>query len=387
MFILALLLPFLGFLIATGLGRWTGKKGAALMSSLFMVLTVIVNLYIWNYVFLGKSEVWLHLYNWIAIDFIHIPIDLVFDSITANMLVVVTSISALVHIYSVSYMKEDPVKCFGKALNKWDKLSNSGDTLKLIIPNHGIKAVSGWSNYPCTVTSYKIGENQMGYRGSKSEKVFWLVFLLILPSFLVVSFVAGYRPELTITNILDFSDETYITTAVAMFYSNADKEKIKILLDNQEKSGIYRWTNKKTGKCYIGSSTNLRNRLRNYYNINYLLRTKGIINDALLKYGYGDFSLEILEYCDPAKCFSREQYYMDRHNPEYNILKRAGSFTGYTHKIEAIAKIRHHLMGNKHAVNAKGRKRAEGAGSPSVPISVFDQKTGESKAFNSIFDE
>jgi len=77
MFILALLLPFLGFLIATGLGRWTGKKGAALMSSLFMVLTVIVNLYIWNYVFLGKSEVWLHLYNWIAIDFIHIPIDLV----------------------------------------------------------------------------------------------------------------------------------------------------------------------------------------------------------------------------------------------------------------------------------------------------------------------
>jgi len=108
MFILALLLPFLGFLIATGLGRWTGKKGAALMSSLFMVLTVIVNLYIWNYVFLGKSEVWLHLYNWIAIDFIHIPIDLVFDSITANMLVVVTSISALVHIYSVSYMKEDP---------------------------------------------------------------------------------------------------------------------------------------------------------------------------------------------------------------------------------------------------------------------------------------
>ena len=49
------------------------------------------------------------------------------------------------------------------------KLSNSGDTLKLLIPSHSRKAMSGWTNHPCTVTSYKIDENQMGYRGSKSD--------------------------------------------------------------------------------------------------------------------------------------------------------------------------------------------------------------------------
>jgi hypothetical protein len=52
---------------------------------------------------------------------------------------------------------------------KWVKLSNSGDTLKLIIPNYNWKIISGWSNYSGMVTSYKMNENEMGYRGSKSD--------------------------------------------------------------------------------------------------------------------------------------------------------------------------------------------------------------------------
>jgi hypothetical protein len=52
---------------------------------------------------------------------------------------------------------------------KWEKLSNSGDTLKLLIPSYWLIPVSGWSNYPCMVISQKMSENEMGYRGSKSE--------------------------------------------------------------------------------------------------------------------------------------------------------------------------------------------------------------------------
>ena len=49
------------------------------------------------------------------------------------------------------------------------KLSNSGDTLKLFIPSQGRKVLSGWINYPGMVTSKKMIETEMGYRGSKSE--------------------------------------------------------------------------------------------------------------------------------------------------------------------------------------------------------------------------
>ena len=65
-------------------------------------------------------------------------------------------------------MSEDPAECFGKRF-KWDKLSNSGDILKLLVPSHSRKAMSGWTNHPCTVISLKIDENQMDNRGSKSE--------------------------------------------------------------------------------------------------------------------------------------------------------------------------------------------------------------------------
>jgi hypothetical protein len=51
----------------------------------------------------------------------------------------------------------------------WVKLSNSGKTLKLLIPSYSWKAISGWINHSCMVISQKITEKEMGNRGSKSD--------------------------------------------------------------------------------------------------------------------------------------------------------------------------------------------------------------------------
>jgi len=48
------------------------------------------------------------------------------------------------------------------------QLSNSGDFLKLIIPSYILNFISGWSNHSGMVISYKINENEMDNRGSKS---------------------------------------------------------------------------------------------------------------------------------------------------------------------------------------------------------------------------
>jgi len=45
---------------------------------------------------------------------------------------------------------------------------------------------------------------------------------------------------------------------------------------------------------------------------------------ALIKYGYPWFKLEILEYCNSFVLISKEEYYIDCLNLEYNI-KTAGS--------------------------------------------------------------
>ena len=98
-----------------------------------------------------------------------------------------------------------------------------------------------------------------------------------------------------------------------------------ILKDNAGKSGIYMLTNKLTGDIYVGQSIDLRKRFLNYFNLSYLSRRNElIICRAIIKYGYSNFSITILEYCDKCDLDIREQHYFDVLNPKYNIQKIAG---------------------------------------------------------------
>ena len=130
------------------------------------------------------------------------------------------------------------------------------------------------------------------------------------------------------------------------FYEDAYSMKKSIIKDNKNKSGIYKWTNKLTNDIYIGQSVDLSKRFIRYFNLSYL-KNRGtlIISRALIKYGYSNFSLEILEYCNIPDLTEREQYYLDTLNPRYNTLKIAGSSLGRKHSEEAKAKISKALKG------------------------------------------
>jgi hypothetical protein len=112
---------------------------------------------------------------WLETIYLNVEWCLIFDSLTVSMLLPVMIISALVQLYSLGYMSADPAICFGKTLIG-NKLSNSGEVLKFMIPSFHRKVICGWSNYPCMVTIHKIDENQIDDRGSKSK-------LIILVSF------------------------------------------------------------------------------------------------------------------------------------------------------------------------------------------------------------
>jgi len=79
-------------------------------------------------------------------------------------------------------------------------------------------------------------------------------------------------------------------------------------------------------KKYVGSSIDLKRRLLEYYNVNRMLNEKSMaINVALLKYGYTNFSLTILEFCEKDSLMSREKHFFEIYSPEYNLLKTPGS--------------------------------------------------------------
>jgi len=110
-----------------------------------------------------------------------------------------------------------------------------------------------------------------------------------------------------------------------------------------------------TGMSYIGNAINLARRLGTYFSLGYLnkelLKGNSRIYNGLLKYGYSNFTLDILEYCEPNVLIEREQYYIDLLKPEYNILKVAGNRLGFKHSkatLEKMSGINNHFFGKTH---------------------------------------
>lgn len=82
-----------------------------------------------------------------------------------------------------------------------------------------------------------------------------------------------------------------------VIYNNPSEIKGLIIKQNKNKSGVYRWVKKDSGKNYIGSSSMLNDRFRRYFNHSYLSSSKrgaSLICKALFKYGFAGFRLEIL---------------------------------------------------------------------------------------------
>jgi group I intron endonuclease len=79
------------------------------------------------------------------------------------------------------------------------------------------------------------------------------------------------------------------------------------------------------------------------------------ICSALQKYGYSNFSLVILEYCDPSECLARENHFLASLKPEYNIAKDAQApFFNRLHTPETKAKMSEAQAGRNHTPETRG---------------------------------
>lgn len=94
--------------------------------------------------------------------------DLWYKPYYINISLVIFTIGFLFKVSAAPFHFWSPGKRCGKSLFRV-KLSNSGDTLELMIPSYNWKVICGWSNYSCTVISHKNPKKEAGYRGSKSD--------------------------------------------------------------------------------------------------------------------------------------------------------------------------------------------------------------------------
>lgn len=108
MYLLIVLLPLLGFCSAAGFGRFLGFRGAALVTTLCVASSAILSCIAFYEVGLCGSPCYIRCAPWFVSEMFDASWGFLFDSLTVVMLVVITGVSTLVHMYSVSYMSADP---------------------------------------------------------------------------------------------------------------------------------------------------------------------------------------------------------------------------------------------------------------------------------------
>ena len=102
--------PLLGFLIAGLFGRKIGDLVSQVFTSSLVGLSAIISCY-YLYLFISGSEALnFVIFNWISSGSLNLNWSIYIDALTAVMLVVVTVVSFLVHVYSIGYMSHDPDK-------------------------------------------------------------------------------------------------------------------------------------------------------------------------------------------------------------------------------------------------------------------------------------
>lgn len=101
-------LPLLGFLIAGIFGRVIGVRASQIVTSGLLVVSAVLSIIVFPQVTFGGVTEHVHILTWIDSGSFEADWRLRIDALTAVMLVVVTSVSALVHIYSIGYMSHDP---------------------------------------------------------------------------------------------------------------------------------------------------------------------------------------------------------------------------------------------------------------------------------------
>ena len=105
-----LFLPLLASITSGFFGKFIGDRSSEIITSLFVSISALLSLFLFYQVIVNNYESNIVVAAWINSGTLNVNWSIKVDALSSVMLVVVTLVSALVHIYSISYMSHDPHK-------------------------------------------------------------------------------------------------------------------------------------------------------------------------------------------------------------------------------------------------------------------------------------
>ena len=108
--ILILALPLLASIISGFFGKYIGDRNSEIVTSLLVSISAILSILVLYEVIFNQFEDNIIIATWINSGTLNVNWSMKIDPLSSIMLVVVTLVSSLVHIYSIGYMSHDPHK-------------------------------------------------------------------------------------------------------------------------------------------------------------------------------------------------------------------------------------------------------------------------------------
>ncbi|MHB1273852.1 MAG: NADH-quinone oxidoreductase subunit L [Rhodanobacter sp.] len=103
------LAPLVGCLLAGFLGRYLGRAGSHSVTILGVAISCALSFYVlYQLTVGGAAEYNQNIYTWFQIGPFNASVGFLVDRLTAMMLVVVSFVSLVVHLYTIGYMHDDP---------------------------------------------------------------------------------------------------------------------------------------------------------------------------------------------------------------------------------------------------------------------------------------
>ncbi|HUX82088.1 MAG TPA: NADH-quinone oxidoreductase subunit L [Halothiobacillus sp.] len=188
--------PLFGGILAGLFGRQLGRSGAHTVTIIGVAIAFALSLYsFYAHVWGGLPTFNEAVYTWAASDTFHFDIGFMIDHLTVLMMVVVTAVSLMVHIYSIGYMQDDPgYQRFFSYISLF-----TFSMLILVMANNLLQLFFGWE--AVGLVSYLL----IGFWYKKETAIFANLKAFIVNRIGDFGFLLGIAAILMYTNTLDYA--------------------------------------------------------------------------------------------------------------------------------------------------------------------------------------
>jgi NADH-quinone oxidoreductase subunit L len=190
------LAPLAAAIIAGLFGKSIGKAGAHGITILSVGISCVLSFYVlYQILFNGLAPYNGTVYTWLVSDGVRMDVGFLIDRLSAMMMVVVTFVSLMVHVYTIGYMDEDPgYQRFFSYISLF-----TFSMLMLVMSNNFVQLFFGWE--AVGVVSYLL----IGFWYTRSTAIFANLKAFLVNRVGDFGFVLGIAAVLRYTGSLDYA--------------------------------------------------------------------------------------------------------------------------------------------------------------------------------------